>query len=147
MKVIIMRGIPGAGKDWWIKKNFPDAVICSADHYQVNEKGKYEFKPERAQDSHKQCYSKFFAKMYHRQASVLVVNNTNLHAWEISPYWNLAKLFTDEVEIVRVECSPEVAAGRNQHGVPAWKVGAMWQVLQTERLPPWWKEIRVKGDE
>lgn len=32
-KVIIMRGQPGSGKSTYTAKHFPDALVCSADHF------------------------------------------------------------------------------------------------------------------
>ena len=33
MNVVIMRGPSGSGKSTYIKKNFPDANVVSADHF------------------------------------------------------------------------------------------------------------------
>lgn len=71
---------------------------------------------------------------------VLVVDNTNLTAHEISPYYRLAQLFGWDVKIVRVHCDFETAAKRNTHGVPHDRIWQMYQTLHSERLPPYWKE-------
>ena len=45
-KVIIMRGPSGSGKSTYIQKHFPDAYVCSADHFFIKN-GEYVFEPAK----------------------------------------------------------------------------------------------------
>lgn len=143
-----MRGISGAGKSSWIAKNHPNAWICSADHYQVDVDGKYEFIRARAPESHGKCLKKFTWAVAdpHPDIEVVVVDNTNTTVEEIAPYYKLAEAFGHEVAIVELVADPEVCAARNLHGTPAVTVGMMYQRLVSERLPKWWKRIAVNQD-
>lgn len=154
MRVYVMRGIPGSGKTMWTAKYTKDAllrgeqvVVCSADHYHTNDRGNYVWKPEKVQDAHNACFGKFFdiVRSPLSQPHTLIVDNTNIHAWEVAPYYRMAEFFLHHVEIVRVNIDPMIAAQRNVHGVPARKVFEMYSSLMLERLPSHWNESHVFG--
>lgn len=141
MNVIIMRGIPGAGKSTWAHRNTPsDTLICSADNYFVDDlSGEYRFNPKDIGKAHDWCFSSFLHNIRDPKLPAIVVDNTNLQSWEISPYYRVAETSGMNVKIVTVFCSFKIAALRNVHGVPLDKVWSMFQTLQSERLPPQWK--------
>jgi len=136
MKVVILRGIQGSGKSSYIAKHFPDAEVCSADNYFMDEDGNYNFNPAELGKAHESCLHRFVVEIWHGQTKTLVVDNTNVSLWEISPYLNVARAFGHEVEIVRCEAPAVVAAERNVHGVPLKTVIAA--ANRMERLPPFW---------
>ncbi len=142
--VIIMRGISGAGKDHWITKNIRTYHKISADLYQVDANGSYDYKKERASECHNKCVREFLnALMDHKDDDRvidfnIVISNTNITAWEIAPYYRCAEAAGFPVKIVEIKCDPHVAAGRTQHGVPAVTIGVMHNALMMERIPPWW---------
>ena len=138
-QVVIMRGIMGSGKSTWAKAQYPNAVICSADDYHVNEAGLYDFKPENNGPAHAKSVSKYVDNLL-AGTPVIVVDNTNISSWEIAPYYQLALAFGCKVKIVRVHCSFEDAAKRGIHNVPVLQVWRAYQNLMTERLPPHWLE-------
>jgi hypothetical protein len=142
MKVFIMRGVPGCGKSKWCKDyhnqmepgTYP--YYASADLYMVDEAGKYEFKPERLPEVHDRCLRGYSDVVEANSYDVAFVDNTNLRIWEIAPYYRLAEAYGHEVEIVQFTTHPEVAAARNTHGVPYWKVIEMYKGM--DPLPFWW---------
>jgi predicted kinase len=158
MKVVLLRGTSGSGKSTYIKEHYPNAIVCSADHYFMKD-GEYKFNPTLLPEAHKFCLRKFIAciedatttygpNQFFRAAEIqhLVVDNTNTQLWEISPYLSIAQAYGLEVEIVHCVCSPQVATERNAHGVPLKTIEAM--AKRFEKLMPWWpKEIVVNTGE
>lgn len=147
MKVIILRGIPGAGKSTWIEKNIRiDHRVVSADHHFVDpETGGYKFDPTQLGVAHARCLRKFVQHLEDLpQSWTVVVDNTNTTAVEISPYYALAEAFRCDVEIVTLHCDPDVAARRNVHGVPGSTVYPMDRRLRAEVLPPRWRNTEIQ---
>ena len=70
-----MRGISGAGKSTYVKKHFPNAVVCSADNYHLDSKGNYNWKPENVAKSHGWCQNQF-KKALENNEPLVVVDNT-----------------------------------------------------------------------
>ena len=128
--VVIMRGLPGAGKSTWVTENLPGAVVCSADRYFMCDDGEYVFDGERLSEAHGACLRTFteaVSTIDPEDPTVVVVDNTGRRAWEISPYY-----------IVHLPCDREVAHGRNIHGVSKERVEQMDVDLGTEELPVFW---------
>ena len=143
-KVIIMRGLPGAGKTTWIRNNLPDAFICSADNYFLDEEGVYKFDSLLISEAHESCL-KCFSEILtsdeedaEKESLVIVVDNTAIKAWEISPYYNLAKAYGHDVQVVHIKCDSDLAHSRNIHGVPLERVEKMDEDLISETLPSFW---------
>jgi predicted kinase len=142
MRVVIMRGIPGAGKSTWVRDNMPGALIASADHYYTGPDGVYRFDPNKIRDAHNYCLREFLTHLMLGGPQDLVVDNTNVKVFEVAPYYRLAEAFGREVEVVWVDCTADVAAARTVHGVPLETVLRMaWSF---EPLPPWWKVTLVR---
>lgn len=133
MKVIILRGVPGSGKSTETKK-YPDAYIVSADHYFIGKDGIYRFDMDKISAAHGQCKSKFEAALKDKRPLV-IVDNTNTTVKELKFYVEAAKNAGYEVEIVRIDCDPEIAASRNVHNVPKSSVLKMAQRLAASKLP------------
>lgn len=139
-QLIITRGIPKSGKTSYVKKVFPAAYYCSADDYHVTPGGKYEFKAENLGNAHAWCFGKCYRAMADGFQTI-IVDNTNIHAWEIAPYIALANLFGYDHKIIWVKTPIEVCLKRdNSHGVPDWKLGMMYQSIMNEKLPPFWNQ-------
>lgn len=117
-KLIIMRGVPGSGKSSYVKEEFPDAAICSADRFMIDDDGNYKFDRNMIQTCHKLCRQEAEDAMAD-DVPLVVIDNTNIRVWEFRPYLDLAEKFGYEVEIIRIqEPTEEVCAARNLHGVP-----------------------------
>lgn len=147
MTVRIYRGITGAGKShWanhWIRTGYQGPAsslrTLSADHFWVDSKTKeYRFDPTRIGEAHAWCFRCYLDALREAFYRCLVVDNTNLHAWELAPYVQAANAYGVAHQIVTVWCDPAVAVRRNVHGVPAKVVFAMHQTLVSERLPGHW---------
>lgn len=148
MKVTIYSGVPGSGKSTIIRRDHPGAIVCSADHwYERNGSYLEDFNPAELPKAHGACLLKFARALEHGFSVLgatdaltyeIVVDNTNTTAVEIAPYAALALAYGANLEIVTVQCDPEVAAARNSHGVPRASVLAMADRIAKRDLPPWW---------
>lgn len=123
--VVIMRGISGSGKSTYVRKNFPDAAVCSADDYFIKaQTGEYQFDATKLKEAHEQCFGNF-KRGLERQEQLIVVDNTNTRLWEFERYFNSAYAAGYDIKIIRMSCPSSVAAVRNEHDVPEHAVKAM----------------------
>ena len=128
-KVIVLSGPSGSGKTTWARKNHPDAVVCSADHFFIDEDtGEYHFDPSKIAIAHSECMQAFLMNLQ-RDDGVIVVDNTNIRHWERQNYITAAKNAGWEVEqeffnVKSVEAI-RMCAKRNSHGVPTDVVARM----------------------
>lgn len=134
-QAIIMQGLPGSGKSTWSQREFPAAIRCSADDYFIGADGSYNFDPSQLSEAHASCLRKFLEGLS-RGVETVVCDNTNLSLWELAPYVQSAAALGYEVRVVRCVVSPETAAQRNVHGVPATAVAGMAKRLE-KPLPFW----------
>ena len=150
-RILIMRGIPGAGKTTWVMKNHPHARVCSADSFFIDENGEYRFDGSLLSQAHASCLREFTDTVRDLDAgdesAVVIVDNTAVRAWEISPYYNLASAYGHDVRIVHIHCDIDTAHSRNVHGVPRERIEAMEMSLREEELPPFWKLETVPAAE
>ena len=149
MKVKIMSGISGSGKSTYIKNHFPDAMVCSADHFFLNEKGEYVFDVKNLSKAHGECLKKFVAIVgfVSDKDAVIVVDNTNTTPVEIAPYAQLALAYGHELEIVMIEYDSKKACARNEHEVPLKTVEAQAYRLNKleSKIPRWWNLKKIAG--
>ncbi len=148
MKVIVLRGISGAGKSTWVSKNYPTATVVSADDYFRKDDGTYEYDRAKIDEAHEECY-RLFSQAIQNKDPLIVVDNSNVTIWEISPYVMPAQSFGYEVEIITLACDPEVAIKRKDWLTPD-RVRAKARLLEEEtaKLPDFMKKIHkeVKND-
>jgi predicted kinase len=126
-KLIIMSGPSGAGKSTYVKENYSEGVICSADRYfeelaMLNQTSyEEEFQPYLLAKAHQFCWWQFIHAIKVMDEPLVVIDNTNTQKWEFENYEFLAELEGYEVERVVVPFDPdkaEVYHSRNKHGVP-----------------------------
>jgi len=141
-KIILLNGIPGAGKTTYTKTLPPSAVICSADHgMMVGDK--YVFHPRKLGPAHKACKTKAFAAIA-RGEPLVVIDNTNIKFRDFKEYIDAGKAAGYEIEIVRLDCAPEIAIKRGTHNVPADVVRRMASDLASRKLPDGMTETVIK---
>lgn len=125
MKVIILRGLPGAGKST-VAKQYEDAVICSADHFFIKD-GRYQFDGKKLPEAHASCRNAFENAIF-RKCPTIIVDNTNVIKNHFQFYIDFAKNFGYEVEIKSIfdgGLDDESLSKRNVHGVPVASIKRM----------------------
>jgi len=147
LTVKILRGIPGAGKSTYQKSHMPKALVCSADHYFMDAQGQYKFDGRKLGDAHSECLLKFQNALQNRVGQV-VVDNTNIYAIDVAPYYALAVAYGYKVTVVTIHVSPDVATRRQLHGVDDTRVRAMYDALneQNSHFPARWSHITIFPD-
>jgi predicted kinase len=135
-KVTLLRGISGAGKTRHAQTLTDGLCYFSTDDFwRVKD---IPFDPLRLSEAHGWCFSKFVSRAIYTRDE-LVVDNTNISAWELAPYILAATAYGYEHEIMTIWADPIIAWRRNKHNVPAHVVLSMYQRLLKEELPTFWK--------
>jgi predicted kinase len=133
--LILLRGVPGAGKSTLANSIWNEYAVCEADKYFHNkETGAYEFDITKLKDAHAWCRSQVEIRMKDNQVNPqfypeIVVSNTFTQEWEMQAYFDLAKQYDYRVVSLIVE---NRHGGENVHGVPADKVQAMRDRFQIQ---------------
>ncbi|KAL6083929.1 hypothetical protein STEG23_026590 [Scotinomys teguina] len=68
-----------------LQRDFPRALIFSTDDFFFREDGAYEFNPDFLEEAH-EWNQKRAKKAMQSGISPIIIDNTNLHAWEMKPY-------------------------------------------------------------
>jgi predicted kinase len=141
LQFTILRGLPGSGKSWFANalKTKGHCEVCSADDYTTVENGVPTYTPAALANAYGQCLQKCAKLLTEGYPYRIVVDNTNLHAWEIAPYYALAVAFCRDPRIVQINCDPVIAFKRQMHYVPSGKFLYMLETLNREILPAHWK--------
>ena len=133
VKVVILRGVPGAGKSTVVRKFYANAVVCSADNYFIGADGRYNYDATKAGEAHSWCFKEFIRNLNQAKntadQTTIVVDNTNVRLWEYQNYVGLANLL--EVPVVVIEVMPTTlkqlkdCCVRNTHNVPQHIIASM----------------------
>lgn len=141
-------------------------MICSADDFFTIAEGVYNFDPKNLPLAHQACFLKFLGLLdkgnidqvlilsgvpgsgkstWAKTANsprLLIVDNTNLSAWEISPYYLAAQAYGFPVRVNRflVPEGEEVATfNRQVHNVHFQAWGRMLSQFEKRDVLPWWE--------
>ena len=129
-EVIIMRGLPGSGKSTYVKENFDDAVVCSADTFFLDREDNYVFVPHKISEAHQDCWGHFIRSLFDKEERI-VVDNTNMCKWEYANYIRLAEEMGYRVQIICMasglhdETTVAELVLRNTHGVGGEAIARM----------------------
>jgi tRNA uridine 5-carbamoylmethylation protein Kti12 len=117
-------------------------VVSADDYFQRNG---YRFDPTELGAAHKACFKRYIEAVMGRKqmADVLIVDNTNIQLWEISPYVAVANAMDVPYEVVHIRCPVDVSIRRNVHHVPAAHIRRM--ARDFEPVPSFWPSITVEN--
>jgi len=118
-KLILLRGLPGAGKST-LAKTFEGARHFEADMFFMDENGNYNFDVTKLREAHEWCRNNVDNTMSF--GIDVVVSNTFTQKWEMDAYYELAKKHGYVVFSLIVE---NRHGGVNKHNVPEDKLLAM----------------------
>lgn len=129
----ILRGLPGSGKSSVCIILDPEAVICSADHYFITDKG-YKFDERKLGLAHQSCLDRARESM---EAGLnVIIDNTNSRLNEYRKYIELANELGYEVAVIELLCrtrdEAEAMGHRTVHKVPMEAVMRMWNRWQMD---------------
>ena len=121
-KLILLRGLPGAGKSTFAK-SISDALTghIEADMYFIQD-GEYKFDASKLRQAHDWCQSQVEKWMVPQGLDDIIVSNTFTQEWEMEPYYKLAEENGYMVFSIIVENRHD---GVNIHGAPEDKLKQM----------------------
>jgi len=158
--MIIMRGLPCAGKTHTAlticdyADDHCEVVRVSADEYFYDEDGVYHFDPGKLPQAHGECFRKAVSwatnPLLPTRSRLIVVDNINISAWEISPYMALAQAYAIPAYILTVDCGLEERMKRNaarspDRRVPEVILANMAMRMFEEKLPPFWENVVTRS--
>lgn len=127
-EMVILSGLPGSGKDTWIRTHLPDLPVVSLDDL----RGEMDIDPEATQGAVVQA-AKERAKEHLRRGARFVWNATNLNRQRRGPIVQLAADYGARVRIVYVEVPRAVLLEQNR----AREAQVPWKVI--ERMADRWE--------
>lgn len=118
--LIILRGLPGAGKSSFANLIWNEHVMCEADKYFYDKEGNYNFDASKLPAAHKWCQEQCETFMKDNQVNPqfypeIVVSNTSTTEKELQPYLDLATKYDYKVVSLIVE---NRHGNKSVHGVP-----------------------------
>ena len=140
-EIIIVRGVPGIGKDKYVYYNEVgedgNFTVCSSDNY-FYENEKYHFNRKKINQSESFCLQQFHQSLK-LNVSRVYVTNVNHQKWIYSNYVKLAESYKYKVRVLTILCEDEDQLryfnSRSKHNVPmnfSKKVFEDWEYDQNE---------------
>ena len=133
-KLIMMIGVPGAGKSTWIKDHFPNIIPVSRDAI------RFELLDERGGDYfdyEDEVFDKFIAQIIGGLVGedITIADATHLNKKSRAKVLNEVRKYADEIEVVWIDTDIETAFAQNdQREGRAWVkhgiIRRMWFTLE-----------------
>ncbi|XP_021250045.1 NEDD4-binding protein 2 isoform X2 [Numida meleagris] len=128
--LVLLRGVPGSGKSYLARmmlEDNPSGVILSTDDY-FHKCGQYRYDADFLGEAH-DWNRKRAKEAFEMRISPIIIDNTNIQAWEMKPYVTLAQQFKYKVMFREPDTwwkfKPKELERRNIHGVSKEKIKRM----------------------
>ncbi|XP_069712232.1 NEDD4-binding protein 2 isoform X2 [Phaenicophaeus curvirostris] len=128
--LVLLRGVPGSGKSYLARtllEDNPGGIILSTDDY-FYKHGQYHFDPDCLGEAH-DWNRKRAKEAFEMRITPIIIDNTNIQAWEMKPYVTLAQQFKYKVVFREPDTwwksKPKELERRNIHGVSKEKIKRM----------------------
>uniref|UniRef100_A0A8C3TW62 NEDD4 binding protein 2 n=1 Tax=Catharus ustulatus TaxID=91951 RepID=A0A8C3TW62_CATUS len=128
--LVLLRGVPGSGKSYLARnllEDNPGGIILSTDDY-FYKHGQYHYDPDCLGEAH-DWNRKRAKEAFEMRLSPIIIDNTNIQAWEMKPYVALAQQFKYKVMFREPDTwwkfKPKELERRNIHGVSKEKIKRM----------------------
>ncbi|NWT85051.1 N4BP2 protein, partial [Lanius ludovicianus] len=128
--LVLLRGVPGSGKSYLARnllEDNPGGIILSTDDY-FYKHGNYLYDPDCLGEAH-DWNRKRAKEAFEMRISPIIIDNTNIQAWEMKPYVTLAQQFKYKVMFREPDTwwkfKPKELERRNIHGVSKEKIKRM----------------------
>ncbi|NXK87787.1 N4BP2 protein, partial [Formicarius rufipectus] len=128
--LVLLRGVPGSGKSYLARnllEDNPGGIILSTDDY-FYKHGQYHYDPDCLGEAH-DWNRKRAKEAFEMGVSPIIIDNTNIQAWEMKPYVTLAQQFKYKVMFREPDTwwkfKPKELERRNIHGVSKEKIKRM----------------------
>ncbi|KFV04820.1 NEDD4-binding protein 2, partial [Tauraco erythrolophus] len=128
--LVLLRGVPGSGKSYLARallEDNPGGIILSTDDY-FYKHGQYHYDPDCLGEAH-DWNRKRAKEAFEVRISPIIIDNTNIQAWEMKPYVTLAQQFNYKVMFREPDTwwkfKPKELERRNVHGVSKEKIKRM----------------------
>ncbi|XP_063285505.1 NEDD4-binding protein 2-like 1 isoform X1 [Pelobates fuscus] len=132
--IYLLRGLPGSGKTSLarkLKREFPSALVFSTDDFFIMDDGTYLYDHDLLPEAHR-WNQKRARKAMNKGKTPIIIDNTNVQAWEMKPYAVMALEHEYQVLFREPETSWKFnvreLTRRNSHGVPREKIQRMKEV-------------------
>jgi predicted kinase len=139
-EVIILSGIAGSGKDFYISKNYPALPVVSLDD--MRRKAKITYGDTKGNGRIIQA-AKELAKQYLRNSVPFIWNATNITLQMREQLIDLFEPYKPNIKIVYVEVNYKKLIAQNnnrQHGIPQYAVEKMIDKLEVPKL---WEAVEL----
>ncbi|NXI48043.1 N4BP2 protein, partial [Galbula dea] len=128
--LVLLRGVPGSGKSYLARnllEDNPGGIILSTDDY-FYKHGQYHYDRKCLGEAH-DWNRKRAKEAFEKRISPIIIDNTNIQAWEMKPYVALAQQFKYKVMFREPDTwwkfKPKELERRNIHGVSKEKIKRM----------------------
>ncbi|PKU45502.1 nedd4-binding protein 2 [Limosa lapponica baueri] len=128
--LVLLRGVPGSGKSYLARallEDNPGGIVLSTDDY-FYKHGQYHYDPDCLGEAH-DWNRKRAKEAFEMRISPIIIDNTNIQAWEMKPYVTLAQQFKYKVMFREPDTwwkfKPKELERRNIHGVSKEKIKRM----------------------
>ncbi|NXA30932.1 N4BP2 protein, partial [Eudromia elegans] len=128
--LVLLRGVPGSGKSFLARallEDNPGGIILSTDDY-FYKHGQYRYDATCLGEAH-DWNRKRAKEAFEKRVSPIIIDNTNIQAWEMKPYVTLAQQFKYKVMFREPDTwwkfKPKELERRNIHGISKEKIKRM----------------------